>query len=59
MTKRSKMKEPVNPHEPAAKCTGCNALSSQIDHPESAPNLIAGETEDEGQEAGKQNKNKI
>ena len=55
MTKRPIMKEPVKPLEPLAKCAGCNALSSQIDHPKSAPHLIAGETEDEGQEVRQRN----
>ena len=32
MAKRTKMKEPVKPLEPATKCTGCNALSYQINH---------------------------
>ena len=32
MTKSTIMKDPVKPLEPVTKCTGCNALSYQINH---------------------------
>ena len=43
MTERTKMKEPVKPLEPGAKCTGSNALSYQINHSNRRPARL-GET---------------
>ena len=58
MAEIAKMKDSVRPLEPATKCTGCNALSYQINHSKSAPRPIRRETEEDGQTERKRYLNK-